>query len=84
MKVAIIRIGNSKGIRLPKLVLEQCHLGEEADLDVREGQVVIRSVRQPRFGWDTAFAGMREAGDDILLDADARTGTAWDGTEWRW
>ena len=84
MKVAIVRIGNSKGIRLPKTVLEQCALDDEAELDVRNGEVIIRSVHQPRAGWETSFAAMRKAGDDTLLDAAALGETAWDSTEWRW
>jgi len=84
MKVAIVRIGNSKGIRLPKAVLEQCALGDEADLEVQDGQVVIRSTRRPRIGWESSFAAMHNAGDDALLDTEAHQETAWDAREWRW
>lgn len=84
MKVAIVRIGNSRGIRLPKAVLEQCDLGDEADLEVKNGQVVIRSARRPRSGWEAGFAAMHGGGDDALLDADTRNETDWDEREWRW
>ncbi|MGH8282260.1 MAG: AbrB/MazE/SpoVT family DNA-binding domain-containing protein [Gammaproteobacteria bacterium] len=84
MKVAIVRIGNSKGIRLPKAILEQCNLNHEADLAVRDGQVLIRPVHRVRAGWDAAFEAMRKAGDDALLDTNAKTMTAWDRSEWRW
>lgn len=84
MKVAIVRIGNSRGIRLPKTVLEQCDLGDEADLEVKNGQVVIRSSRRPRSGWEASFADMHEAGDDAMLDADANLSTDWVEREWRW
>lgn len=84
MKVAIVRIGNSRGIRLPKTVLEQCDLGDEADLEVKNGQVVIRSARRPRSGWEASFTAMHEAGDDALLDADTHSATAWDERDWRW
>jgi len=84
MKVAIVRIGNSKGIRLPKTVLEQCALGDEAELEVEDGQVVIRATRRPRTGWESSFAAMHKAGDDALLNAEAHQETAWDVHEWRW
>lgn len=84
MKVAIVHIGNSRGIRLPKAVLEQCNLTDEADLDVRDGQVILRAARRTRSGWEAAFAAMRKASDDRLLDADAAAVSAWDLDEWRW
>ncbi|MGH8377765.1 MAG: AbrB/MazE/SpoVT family DNA-binding domain-containing protein, partial [Gammaproteobacteria bacterium] len=74
----------SKGIRLPKAILEQCNLDDEADLAVRDGQVLIRPVYRVRSGWDAAFEAMHKAGDDALQDTDAKTMTRWDRSEWRW
>jgi antitoxin MazE len=57
MKIDIIKIGNSKGIRLPKAILEQCGLGAKAELEVRGREIVLRAVkRRPRDGWTRAFA----------------------------
>ncbi|MGH8396972.1 MAG: AbrB/MazE/SpoVT family DNA-binding domain-containing protein [Gammaproteobacteria bacterium] len=84
MKVAIVRIGNSKGIRLPKAILEQCNLDDEADLAVRDGQVLIQPLHRVRSGWDAAFEAMQKADDDALLDTNVETTTAWDRSEWRW
>jgi antitoxin MazE len=83
MKTRIIRIGNSQGIRIPKPLLEQSGLGEEVELEVRAGEIVIRSARQPREGWASAFQAMAAAGDDDLLDQDAGA-TAWEEEEWAW
>lgn len=83
MKVAIVRIGNSRGVRLPKAVLEQCALGNEADLEIEHGRVVIRPSRQPREGWDEGFADMHQSGDDALLDVE-RIRSTWDEHEWQW
>jgi len=83
-KARIVRIGNSQGIRIPKLLLEQAELGEEVELEVRGGQLVIRPVRGPRFGWDDAFTKMAAGEDDRLLDAENISPTSWDAEEWDW
>lgn len=84
MKAKVVRIGNSRGIRLPKTVLEQCGFEDTVELEVHENRVVIRPAREPRSGWEKAFAAMAEHGDDKLLDADTDLATEWDMTEWRW
>ena len=55
MKVNIISIGNSKGIRIPKILLEQVHLNKEADLVVEGTKLVIRPLNKALEGWDKAF-----------------------------
>ena len=64
----IIKIGNSQGIRIPKLLLDQIGLDGEVELAVQEDQQVIRPIRRPRDGWDEQFRMMAEHGDDQLLD----------------
>ena len=56
MKVAIIPVGNSRGLRLPKAVLEQCQFTEAAELTVEDGRVVLTPINAPRAGWAEAFA----------------------------
>jgi len=82
MRTRIVRIGNSRGIRIPKPLLDQSGLGEEVELEVEEGRIVIRAVSEPRRGWGDAFRAMAEAGDDALLDPGA--GHSWDEEEWEW
>ncbi len=82
MKTAVVRIGNSKGIRLPKPILEQCGITDEVELEVEDDRLVIRPARSPRSGWADAFAAMARAGDDVLLDEEP--GPAWDKNEWHW
>lgn len=84
MKTKVVRIGNSRGVRIPKTLLEQCGLQGDVELEVREGQLVLRSATRPRAGWDEAFRRMREHGDDVLLDRDSLPLTKWDRAEWRW
>jgi antitoxin MazE len=64
MKAAIVPIGNSKGVRIPKTLLEQCRFGDEVELSVRRGNLVIMpSGIKPRAGWADAFS--RAAADGI-------------------
>jgi antitoxin MazE len=84
VQARIIRIGNSRGIRLPGSVLEECRLGATVDLSVEGGVLVVRPVPMPRAGWDEAFRTMAELADDTLLDGEAPVGTDWDDQEWEW
>jgi len=82
MKTRVVKIGNSQGIRIPKPVLEECHLSGEVDLTVRDDELVIRAVREPRAKWGSAFKKMADKGDDKLLDRDSRN--TFDDEEWEW
>jgi antitoxin MazE len=82
VKAKIIRIGNSQGVRLPKIWLDQLNLGPEVEMAMQADKIVIRSVLRPRQGWEVQFAAMAEAGDDRLLDAPVST--AFDQDEWEW
>ena len=85
MKSKLVPIGNSRGLRLPKTLLQQCHLEDEVELQVRDGCLVIRPARAPRAGWDAAFAAMARSGEDQLLDTEqAHTQTAWERRSWKW
>jgi antitoxin MazE len=84
MRSKIVQIGNSRGIRIPKALLEHAHLRDDVDLDVEDGALVVRCADSPRAGWDAAFARMAAAGDDALLDAGRHGRTAWDDAEWEW
>ena len=84
MKTNIIRIGNSLGIRIPKLLLEQCRLKGTVELQVQNENLIIRSVDRPRSDWEDAFRHMPLQGDDILLNRDSWPKTQWDETEWEW
>lgn len=83
MKARIIRIGNSRGIRIPKALLEQARLTEEVQIEAEPNQVVIRSAHLPREGWDDAFRRMAAQGDDAFIE-EAHSLTAFDDTEWKW
>ena len=84
MRTNIIRIGNSQGIRIPKLLLEQSGLGTEVDLKVENEMIVIRSAARPREGWGELFRLMSESGDDKVVDEEFGGQTEWDKDEWEW
>jgi antitoxin MazE len=81
-KTRIVRIGNSRGIRVPKGLLDHAQLPEEVELQAENGRLVVRAARGPRAGWADAAKAMHARGDDQLLDAP--TSTRFDDKEWQW
>jgi antitoxin MazE len=67
MEISIINIGNSKGFRLSKTILERYHISDKMEMILEKGQIVLRPISEPRKGWDKAFQKMHENGDDSLL-----------------
>ena len=84
MKTRIVRIGNARGVRIPKLLLEQSGLEGEVEMNAENGSLLIRKVTKPRAGWSAAFRAMARQGDDALLDDLPSTLTSSDEDEWEW
>jgi len=84
IKTNVVKIGNSQGIRIPKTILEQCHLNRNVELEPRGNHLVVRSATKPRAGWDEAFEAMTQRGDDTMIDGDRFTETSWEKDEWQW
>ena len=84
MRTRIVRIGNSQGVRIPKLLLERSKLADEVELEAQDEQIVIRRAKQPRQDWAEAFRAMSASGADELLDGDLLRQTSWDEREWQW
>jgi antitoxin MazE len=82
MKTHLIRIGNSRGVRLPKPLIEEAGLTDAVELRVRDGAIVIARVARARSGWAEAAQRMRERDEDGLLDPP--TPTRFDEREWKW
>lgn len=83
MKVAITRIGNSRGVRIPKSIIQQVGLGATASMEVVDGRIVI-SPSSSRDGWDDAFRKTPKRGDAGLLDKGSLAPTKWEREEWEW
>jgi antitoxin MazE len=84
MRTRIVRIGNSQGIRIPKAIIEQCHLGIDVELEVKDQKLIICSAACPRQGWGEKFEVMATSGDASLLDGELINQSTWDEKEWEW
>jgi len=84
MRARIVKIGNSQGVRIPKPLLDQAGIVDDVELEVRENQIIIRPVSNPRSGWEAAFSKMSELGDDVLVDGMDNISHSWDEEEWEW
>ena len=81
MKTRLIRIGNSRGVRLPKPLIAAAGLSDEVELVLRKGAIVIESTKQPRAGWAEAAQELQQREQDPL---DPCAPTQFDETEWEW
>ena len=85
MITKVIKIGNSRGIRIPKSIIEQSNIENEVELEVKNGNIIIKSVHKKRDNWDKAFNLMSANKDDILLDEEyLDKQSTWDNDEWVW
>ena len=70
MEVSVIKIGNSRGIRFSKTVIERYNIRDTVDLILDKGQIIIKPLSRPRKGWEKAFIEMHANGDDKLIIPD--------------
>jgi antitoxin MazE len=83
MKLVLVRIGNSRGIRIPKALIEQCGFGDTVDVLVEENRLVLIPERATREGWKETFAAAGAYTDDAAL-CDAIPANEFDDEEWSW
>ena len=82
MLVSVVAIGNSKGIRIPKAILDQCNIRDRLELEVEGGRIILEPVRDnPRKDWGKAFQVMAANAGDTLLVADD---IGIDMEDWEW
>jgi len=67
MEASIIKIGNSKGLRLSKSILEKYHIGEKVEIILDKGRIILKPIKTPRNNWEKAFQEMHSENDDQLL-----------------
>ncbi len=70
MQTKIIKIGNSKGVRFSKTILEKYDIGDTVNMRLEENFIIIEPISKPRSNWAKAFQEMRKNGDDELLIGD--------------
>jgi antitoxin MazE len=82
LKTRVIRIGNSQGVRIPKTLLEQANLGEEVELEVSNGKLLIRPASNPRSGWGETFGKVTGVSEEKPEWSEFPN--KWDVTDWKW
>ena len=86
MTIDIVRVGNPRGIRIPKAFLDECGFATKVELEARKGVLIVRPARktkEPRKGWAEAYQKMAALGEDRLLDGE-QSPSDWDKREWEW
>lgn len=81
MKARLVRIGNSRGLRLAKPLIEQLGFEDEVEMRTEGDALVIRASRQVRAGWAEAAAHLAATGEGLV---DEGTTTRFDAEEWEW
>jgi antitoxin MazE len=84
MKANIIQIGNSRGIRIPKILLEQTNLGKEVELEVLDNKIIIHPHTHPRQGWAQQFKALAEKKEDGVSGGKVLIENQFDQGEWEW
>lgn len=82
MKTRLVRMGNARGVRLPKALIEQAGLADDVELQLRGNTIVIAALPAPRSGWAEAARTLHESNRDRLLDPPLMT--RFDDLEWEW
>ncbi|MBC6399588.1 MAG: AbrB/MazE/SpoVT family DNA-binding domain-containing protein [Ekhidna sp.] len=67
METSIIKIGNSKGLRLSKTILKKYDIRDKVELILEKGQIILKPIASPRKNWEKKFKKMNESRDDKLL-----------------
>ena len=82
MLVSIVQIGNSQGIRIPKSILEQCHIENKVNMEIKDNTIIITPIKKtPRKGWADKFEQMNINEDDTLLIDDSLDVNT---NDWEW
>lgn len=81
METSVIKIGNSKGLRLSKTIIEKYNIKDKVEMILEKGRIILRPVDQPRKNWEREFRKMSENGDDELLIPDVFENEDWE--EWK-
>jgi antitoxin MazE len=78
MQVSVVKIGNSKGIRLSKALLEKYQITDKVELVLESEHILLKPVLEPRSNWEASFKEMHSRGDDNLLIDSVLEGEIWD------
>ena len=82
LKARLVNIGNSRGIRIPKPLIEEAGLSDDVELHVKDGVITIASANPPRTGW--AEAARTLAGETDVGHVAPTVATKFEDDEWHW
>jgi antitoxin MazE len=72
MLVSVVPIGNSKGIRIPKSIINEFNIEDKLELQIHNDEIILKPIaKKPREGWEDAFKKMHKNSDDVLLLPDS-------------
>ena len=80
MKSSLIKIGNSKGVRISAGIIKECELESEVEIKVVDKKIIIEAVKEPRADWNKSFQDMHKNSEDVLLISN---GNIFD-KDWEW
>jgi len=80
MKSNLIKIGNSKGIRINSSIIKECELEDEVEIKVVDKKIIIEAVKEPRVNWNKSFEDMHKNNEDTLLITNGNTFDK----DWEW
>ena len=83
MKAQIVQIGNSQGLRIPKVLLEESGIKGEVELEITPEGILIRNISKPRADWDRQFELLRDHDDDVP-QSETQTSSQFEIKEWQW
>ncbi|NDA62974.1 MAG: AbrB/MazE/SpoVT family DNA-binding domain-containing protein [Chitinophagia bacterium] len=78
MEISLITIGNSKGIRIPKKIIEQYNMQNTLELILKKEYIIIKPKHKAREGWEKSFQQLHANGDDQLMIPDVFTDENWE------
>jgi len=67
MDISVVKIGNSRGIRLSKTLIEKYNIKDTIELIMEKGYLILKPKYEIRKGWEDSFRKMHEFGDDKPL-----------------
>lgn len=67
MRTNLIKIGNSKGVRITSSIIKECELGNEIEIKVLDKRVIIEAIIEPRSDWNKSFEKMHKNQEDVLI-----------------
>ena len=79
MEASIIKIGNSRGIRLSKSILEKYNIHEKVEIILEKGRIILKPIEKPRKNWEAAFKKMHSENDDQMLTNDVFDNETFEG-----